>query len=143
MTTALLLDALVAVLLAVTVGYCVVLHRRLGILRGAQAELERLLQGFGEATETARRGVADLRAAGDRVGHELQGRLDAARALRDELDVITSAGNDLADRLDQRLMERKDAVNSQTAANANSGTARRAPLSESERELMAALRQAR
>ena len=137
MSTALVLDGLVAVLLVVTVGYCVVLHRRLGTLRGAQAELERLLASFSTATEQARHGVAELRAAGDKVGHELQARLDAARALRDELDVITSAGNDLADRLDKRLMERKEAVTGQPAGVANR------PLSESERELMAALRQAR
>jgi Tfp pilus assembly protein PilO len=137
MSTALVLDGLVAVLLVVTVGYCVLLHRRLGTLRGAQAELERLLAGFTSATEQARHGVAELRAAGDQVGRELQTRLDAARAVRDELNVITQAGNDLADRLDRRLMERKEAVTGQPSVT----TSR--PLSESERELMAALRQAR
>ncbi len=136
MSFAFLLDGLVAVLLAVTVGYCVVLHRRLGALRDSQTEMENLLAAFADATESARRGVAELRAAGDQVGQELQTRVDAARSLRDELEMIADAGNDLADRLDQRLMERKEAVTEAVAQ-------RSAPLSESERELMAALRQAR
>ncbi|MEQ9640484.1 MAG: DUF6468 domain-containing protein [Alphaproteobacteria bacterium] len=132
-----LLDGLVAVLLVVTVGYCVILHRRLGALRDSQNDLEKLLGAFAEATESARRGVAELRAAGDQVGQELQARVDAARILRDELEMIADTGNDLADRLDQRLMERKEAVTEATSQR------RAPPMSESERELMVALRQAR
>jgi hypothetical protein len=130
------LDMLVAALLAVTVGYCFILHRRLAALRGAQAQLQKLLDDFGSATEAARQGIAALRSAGDQVGRELQQRVDAARTLRDELEMITASGNSLADRLDQRLMERKEAVDHVVAA-------RRPALSESERELMEALRQAR
>jgi hypothetical protein len=129
-----LLEALVAALLVVTVGYCWQLNRRLGALRGAQAELGRLLQEFGRATRSADAAIVELKKASGETAQQLEERVRQARALCDELTVMTQAGNGLAERLERGATRR-------TSAN-DAGPAHPAR-SESERELLAALRQTR
>lgn len=99
-----ILEALVAVLLAVTVVYCFILNRRLSALRGAQEEMLKLTNDFSLAMTKAQAGIHELRQAGAQVGQELQERVGEARAMRDELKSITQTGNDLADRLEHGLV---------------------------------------
>ena len=130
-----LLEALVAALLAVTVGYCWQLNRRLGALRGAQGELGRLLQEFGRATQSAENAIAELKRASGETAQQLEERVRQGRALCDELNVMTQAGNGLAERLERGSSSRKAA--------GEDSIRQRPARSESERELLAAMRQAR
>ena len=99
MTVPLLLEALLAVLLAATVSYCYVLNRRLGALRATQAEMQALISEFNRATERAEAGIVLLRRASDEAGAGLQRRIDKAQTLADELGFIVETGDRLADRL--------------------------------------------
>lgn len=128
-----LLEALVAGLLVVTVGYCWQLNRRLVALRGAQGELGRLLQEFGRATHSAQTAISELKSASVETAQQLEERVRKARALCDELSVMTQAGNGLAERLERGSTRR---------AAEDDGGRPRGMRSESERELLAALRQA-
>lgn len=130
------LEALVAVLLLVTVGYCWQLNRRLIVLRGAQGELGRLLEEFGRATRSAEAAIQELKRAGGESGQQLEERVRQARALCDELSVMTQSGNGLAERLERGAAGRRPAEEEPARP-------RTAARSESERELIAALRQAR
>jgi hypothetical protein len=134
MSVEFLVEILVAALLIVTVGYCWQLNRRLGALRGAQGELGRLLQEFGRATHSAEAAIAELKKASGETAQQLEERVRQARALCDELTVMTQAGNGLAERLERGSSRR--------TASEDAGRTR-AARSESERELLAALRQAR
>lgn len=134
MSVEFMLEALVAALLVVTVGYCWQLNRRLGALRGAQAELGRMLAEFGRATRSAEAAIAELKRASAETGQQLEERVRSARSLCDELTVMTQAGNGLAERLERGASARRT-----TADDARPRPAR----SESERELLAALQQAR
>lgn len=136
------LEVLLAVLLTLTVGYCFALDRKLRALRRTQADFERLLAEFTQATEKAESGVAALRQASGELVAELDEKLSVGRALGDELATITQSGNALAERIEVGLLERPPVV--ETAA-AWSGRRREpdAKRSESERELLEALRQAR
>jgi hypothetical protein len=129
------LEALVALLLIVTVGYCWQLNRRLAALRGAQGELGRLIEDFGRATRSAEQAIQELKRAGAESGQQLDERVRQARALCDELTVMTQAGNGLAERLERGASGRRPVEEDSPRP--------RAPRSESERELIAALRQAR
>lgn len=129
------LEALVAVLLMVTVGYCWQLSRRLSVLRGAQGELGRLLEEFARATHSAENAISELRRASGESGQQLEDRVRQARALCDELSVMTQSGNGLAERLERGAAGRR--------APEEEPARPRAARSESERELIAALRQAR
>ena len=129
-----LLETLVAALLVVTVGYCWQLNRRLGALRGAQGELGRLLNEFGRATHSAESAIAELKRASGETARQLEDRVREARALCDELSVMTQAGNGLAERLERGASWRRPAEEPSAPPRQRS---------ESERELLAALRQAR
>lgn len=132
------LEALVAVLLAVTVVYCYVLNRRLASLRGGQDEMMALMDQFTDATRNAEASVSDLKAASQDVGADLSKKIEAARALSDELAVMTQSGDDLAGRLER-------AISTRPGGGDTGGEQRRAegPRSESERELLEALKRAR
>lgn len=142
MSAALWLEALVAVLLIVTVVFCIRLNGRLTRLRDAQEQLKSLLDGFAAATQKAEASVAELRRTCGELGAELQGKIDAARRLSDELSVMTQSGNDLADRLERDIMKRRERARGLADEEPAGG---RAPQvrSESERELLEALRQNR
>ena len=96
MPMSIILDILVAVLLVVTIGYAVVLNKRLVSLRGDKEELERLTRGFIETTERAETGIGELRSMTD-ILHE---RIKRAESLRDDLLFLMERGNSAADRLE-------------------------------------------
>ena len=142
---ALLLDGLVAVLLVATLGYCFLLNRRLAALRSTQDELQNLIKDFDRATEAARAGVADLKAASEQAGAELQEHIGKGRALADELTFITDAGARLADRVASNSAGRKPAESTRIVAKRKPEARSDArggeePRSEAERELLNALR---
>ncbi len=93
----LVLDSAITVLLAVVVGYSIVLNRRLGELRKRHGEFVGLVDAFKAATERAEAGAGRLRAGGEHTG--LDGQIDAARELLDDLSLMVKRGNRLADRL--------------------------------------------
>ncbi len=103
MDLSLILDAIVAVLLITTIGYAVVLNRRLGALRDAKSEIEALVVQFAESTDKAGSGIDSLKDETRRSGEALQGKLDAARGLADDLTFLLERGSSLADRLDSAV----------------------------------------
>ncbi|TVS00348.1 MAG: hypothetical protein EA406_00725 [Rhodospirillales bacterium] len=94
-TWTVLLDGLLAVLLAVTIGYAVMLNRRLAAIRGG-SEFDRHAAGFRDAVSRAEDSVARLKANAD----ELQQRLEQARALQDDLSLLIDRGERVADGLE-------------------------------------------
>lgn len=105
MSFPLLLDILVAILLVVTIGYAVVLNRRLRVLRRDKEELAKLSGSFGEATMRASESIGLLRVTAD----ELQSRIDSAQELRDDLKFLIERGGGTADRLEERVRAARDA----------------------------------
>lgn len=135
------LEVLLAVLLALTVGYCFVLDRKLRALRQAQGSFESLLAEFTRATERAESSVTALRRACGELAAELDEKLETGRTLNDELTTITQSGNALADRIESGLLDRPREVGGgeRPEPREEAATGR----SESERELMQALRASR
>ncbi len=140
------INLLVAVLLVITIAYCIILNRKLKAMRNAQDEMQQLIGTFNAAADKARSSVDQLKKTGDEIGLSLEREIDRAKAMRDDLALITDTAEHLASRIEQAVdASRGKAAASppgpETAAGRKSrGTRRR---SESERELLAALRQAR
>lgn len=101
MTTGMVLDLLLAVLLAATIGYAMLLKNRLDILRKSKEEMGGLIKDFMSATEQARLGMEELRKASDGSGRVLREMVDEAQALREDLGFLIERGGTLADRLQQ------------------------------------------
>lgn len=93
MTLGFVVDLLIVLLLAGTIGLCVLLHFRLRAFRAGQEEMIRMMEGFAEATARAEAGVRQLRAAGDEVGQRLNDNIRKARSLADELSFLVERGD--------------------------------------------------
>jgi hypothetical protein len=95
----LMLEVIVCVLLAATIGYCATLDRRLRAMRSGQDGLRDLIRDLSGATEQATNAIARLRQASDATGGALIEQVKRGRALADELSLMVQAGNDIANRL--------------------------------------------
>lgn len=104
MPYSLILDLLVAALLAVTIGFAVVLNKRLGKLRQDRKALEKLATTFGESTLRAEEGVETLK----QTTEILQERLEKAQALKDDLAFLIERGDGTADNLENLIRATRD-----------------------------------
>lgn len=106
MTFSLFVDLFVAGLLVVTIGYAIVLNRRLGKLRGDKAELEKLAATFSQSTVRAEESIEKLRNTVDM----LQDRMEKAEALRDDLAFLIDRGGQAADKLEDLVRASREKV---------------------------------
>ncbi len=144
MPFSLALDVLVAVLLVITIGYAMVLNRRLGRLRRDKSELEKLAATFGQATARAEESIGRLKKTAD----TLKERIDNAQALRDDLAFLIDRGGSAADRLEETVRAARKEGGSRPRpvlkkAAAAEGNGKIKPRSTAERELLKALQAAR
>ena len=94
-----LVEGSVAILLLVTIGYCIILNKRLRRLHADRDSLRQMVTDLVQATDLANEAVKELRAAAVEADTKLSGRLEEAEALRDELDRHVEAGTSLVDRI--------------------------------------------
>jgi len=142
MTLLVVLDILVAGLLAATIGFCVVLNRRLAALRRNETELKQVLAQFNQAAERAESGIARLKEVSTETAATLRERIGEARALRDDLAFVAERSDRIASELGRKLT----AARPGRAEPPRREAPREAPartLSGAERDLLAALEQAR
>ena len=99
----LIVSVTLGILLVAMIVSAVRLSRRLDILRDGNGEMKALIESLNAATERAHAGISQLRAASQDTHEKLQAETKKARALADELALMTAAGDDLANRLEARL----------------------------------------
>jgi Domain of unknown function (DUF6468) len=81
-----IIDSLVAILLVFTIGYCMLLNRRLKMLRGDEAALRATIGELITATEIAERAIAALKITARECDIGLGERLTRAERVTAELD---------------------------------------------------------
>ena len=91
----LIIELLVAILLAMTIAYCMMLNRRLKLLRGDEQALRVTIAELITATEIAERAIGGLRATAQDCEAGLGERLGRAELLCAELDRKLAAGRHL------------------------------------------------
>ena len=104
MPYSLIIDLLVAALLAVTIGFAVILNKRLGKVRQDKKALEKLAVTFGESTLRAEEGVETLK----QTAGVLQEQLEKAHALKDDLAFLIERGDSTADNLENLIRATRD-----------------------------------
>lgn len=100
-----ILDAILVVLLALTLVHARRLERALGVLQRDRAVLESLVHGFNESTRAAEAGVEQLRAASEDAGRRLARQAEMAERLRDDLSFLADRGDRIAERLEYGVRE--------------------------------------
>lgn len=94
------LNVLIVVLLALTIGYCWLLNKRLRILMDSRGELAQLLKHFDESTERASESIIALQTASKKIGENIQMRIDKANFLIDDLSFMIDKGGKIANQLE-------------------------------------------
>src|SRR5580692_4504310 len=99
MTLTLAVELILMGLLAATLVYCILLERRLAALRAGQDGLKETIGELNEAIAAAGASMRALKAAAGDAATSLDEKLTRAHTLIDELTVITSAGERIAERI--------------------------------------------
>jgi hypothetical protein len=95
----LIVEGSVAVLLMVTIGYCMVLNRRLKRLHADRDTLRKMVHDLVQATDLANSAIRELKTAALEADTSLAMRLDDAERFGIELANHVSAGTALMDRI--------------------------------------------
>ena len=93
------IESLVALLLLLTIGYCVILNRRLKRLRADEMALKATISELITATDIAERAVAGLKVTAHECEGTLGERLIAAARCCEELNRLTKSGEHVLDRI--------------------------------------------
>lgn len=96
---AMIIESLVAVLLAVTVGYCVVLDRKLQRLRADEGQMRATVIDLGMATDRAERAIEALRKTLADCDQSLAERLRIAERTTQDLESRIRTGGEVLGRI--------------------------------------------
>ncbi|MEM1366132.1 MAG: DUF6468 domain-containing protein [Pseudomonadota bacterium] len=88
----LFIDLLVAGLLAVTIGYCALLNRRLKKMRADEDTMRAVITELVKSTETAERAILGLRATASECNKTISARINEARDIVGHLDRSVAVG---------------------------------------------------
>ena len=103
-------DAIVALLLIATIGYSMVLNRRLGAVRNDREKFEVLVRNLNAASQRAEAAVTNLRVTADDLSRRLEKKVEEAKALSDDLTYMMERGGGIADRLANQIRAGRDAL---------------------------------
>ena len=92
-------ESSVTVLLAVTIGYCVMLNKRLVALQGDREALAKMIGDLVQATGLAHNAVQELKSAGGEVENRLDSRLEEAIELEMKLTGQLATGTQLVEKI--------------------------------------------
>lgn len=111
-------EGLVAVLLVLTIGYCIVLDRRLQRLRADEANLRATISELLTATEIAERAILGLKETASDCDKSLAQRLREAEFFSREIEKEIGEGEKLLNRIIRITQAARGAGIEQTAAEA-------------------------
>jgi tRNA threonylcarbamoyladenosine modification (KEOPS) complex Cgi121 subunit len=99
MSLGMLVETLVAVLLATTIGYCIVLNQRLKRLHGDRDQLRKMVADLVSATTLANAAIQELKATAQEAEIGLETRLGEAERFGIELANHVTAGQQIMDKI--------------------------------------------
>ncbi len=142
MSLGMIVEGSVAVLLAVTIGYCILLNARLKRLHGDRDALAKMIGDLIQATTLANNAVKELKSAATEVDAQIDRRLDEAAELEAELAAQVASGSQLVDKIARITAAAKTSVVAEVAAEpATVRAARPAEVIEPQSRLHSALQQ--
>lgn len=93
------IESLVAVLLAVTIGYCVLVNRKLANLRSDQSELKKIVRDLHLATDHAAQAIMGLRESAANADESLGMQLERVKVIDKQLRESIGRGDALLAKL--------------------------------------------
>jgi hypothetical protein len=111
-----LIDCVVAILLVLTIGYCMMLNRRLKLLKADEQSLRATISELITATEIAERAIGGLKITVHECDMGLGERIRKAERLAGDIDRAVVSGKDLISRLSQIISAGRQADDAIAAA---------------------------
>ncbi|HEY5338703.1 MAG TPA: DUF6468 domain-containing protein [Rhizomicrobium sp.] len=118
MNISLIVEIVLSVLLTATLAYCMLLERRLSALRKGQDGLKDTIVHLNEAIVSAGSSMRMLKSAAAGAAEALDERIARGRGLADELSLIVSSGERIAERMDRGTPSSRPAMPMPAALNA-------------------------
>lgn len=106
-TIGIVIESLVAALLFVTIAYCIMLNKRLKLLRNDEQSLKATIGELITATEIAERAIAGLKVTVRECNDNLGGQLATASEMCDRLGTHIHAGETVLHRLSRIVVAAK------------------------------------
>ena len=103
MTLGLAIDGLIILLLAVAIGYGLVLNQRLRLLRDSRGELEQVVAALTQAISQADAGLTEIHKVAESLGRDLDRKVDGARSHSGELGILVERAENAAERLEEAI----------------------------------------
>lgn len=116
MNISLIVELALSGLLLATIGYCAVLERRLSALRKGQDGLKDTIGDLNAAIVAAGQSMHVLKSTAAGAAQTLDEKISRARGMIDELSLLTSSGERIADRMDRSAPAPRAAMNGATPA---------------------------
>jgi len=143
----LVLDIVLLGVLGAAIHRAWLLSRQFEQVKADRAAFEQLISALNIATARAAEAIDGLKAATHQAGDALQSKVNAARALEGELEIMLQAGDNLAERLQEAAIKSRQSSAAAAAPVAEvapvraSGAAKpQEPRTRAEKELLDALR---
>jgi len=99
MAFGLIVESMVAILLATTIGYCIILNQRLKRLHSDRDQLRKMVADLVQATSLANAAVTELKTAAVEADAVLQARLQEAEKFGVEIANHVNAGQQIMDKI--------------------------------------------
>jgi len=110
------IESLVAILLMLTIGYCMLLNKRLKRLRADEHSLKATIAELITATEIAERAIGGLKLTVRDVNENLGGQLASAAQMSQQLKKQLAEGEDVFRRLSRIAIAARPATEAEPAA---------------------------
>jgi hypothetical protein len=138
----LVIDFVMLVALGVTIFYGLRLSRQFDRLKADQKAFDQLIAALNLASSRAELAIKSLKEAAMDSGNKLQERVNAARAISEELEIMVQAGDNLAERLNVIAEKSRKAAMApaEPAAEDAPKPAGAQPRTRAEKELLDAIR---
>ncbi len=99
----LLLEVSVAIMLGITIYYCIKLNKRIQILQDSKSELAQLIMKFDESTQQATQSIVEIQKASKKINDNIQEKLNKANFIADDLAFMIERGNKMADQMEGQI----------------------------------------
>ena len=140
--TGMIFDLVLLAALGVVMYRARLLSKQFAEMQANRAAFEQLIQALNIATQRAEGAIMGLREAATESADGVQNKINAARALSDELEIMVQAGDSLAERLQNLATQNRSAapVAPRTEEPPPAKPAAAAPRTKAEKELLEAVK---
>lgn len=106
----LILDFVVIICLGVTVGFAIVLNKRLTVIHESRQDLQNFIEQFTQTMAKTEANVRDLKGVGESVFKTAQEQMQKGEALKDDLIFLLKRGEDIAQNLEDNIRTGRDLI---------------------------------